>query len=282
MRRGKWGGRNGPPTIRFKSGGSALDLYFEALVDKRLEEGAHLVGRDLGQVLRRRRPVDGVGHHLARVEGADDVEHGADHLVVGRVETLVGGDILIGRRDLTEEAPLEDEIAVELFERLDDPCYVVARCRVVDASDKFVGRCVDFHDGVVDLAKGVEDLGDVDARGVAEDGNLGRGGKLVAERQGEVDDLGELRVERRFAVAGEGDGVDFYAVGVEVLEFVGEVVAYLFGRGELGVVAAVAVPAAFAVDAVEVAYFSFFREEVDAERGAESTAIDGSKNCFFA
>jgi len=249
---------------------SAFYLDLEAFVDEGFEDGVHLVGGDFGEVLGGGGAVDGVGHDFAGVEGSDDVEHGSCHLGGGAVEVRAA-----------EEAPLEDEIAVELTEGVDDAGDVVAWGGVVDFCDEVVGWGVDFHDRVVHFAEGVEDLGDVDAGGVGEYGDLSRGGVAVAEGEGVVDDLRELRVEGRFAVAAEGDGVHLDAVGVEVLEFVGEVVAYLFGRGERGVVASVAVPAAFAVDAVEVAEFAFFGEQVDAEGSAEAAAMYRSEDRFF-
>lgn len=180
-----------------------------------------------------------------------------------------------------EEAPLEDEVAVELLEGFNNTGDVVARSRVVYLGNQLIGGSIDFHDGVVDLAEGGEDLGDVDAGGVAEDRDLGMREVAVAESQGVVDDLRELRVEGGFAVAAEGDGVDGDIVGDHILEFVAEVVTDLGGGGDDGVVATVAIPSTFAVDAVEVAEFTFLGEKVDAEGVAQSAAMDWSEDRFF-
>ena len=262
--------------------GLAFDLDGDTFVDDGLEEGAHLVGGDFAEVVGGGGAVDGVGHDLAGAQETDDVEHRGDDGGVGGVE--VGGmvsSIDIGIGLAAEEAPLEDEVAVELLEGFNNTGDVVARSRVVYLGNQLVGGGINFHDGVVDLAEGGEDLGDVDAGGVAEDRDLGMREVAVAESQGVVDDLRELRVEGGFAVAAEGDGVDGDIVGDHILEFVAEVVTDLGGGGDDGVVATVAIPSTFAVDAVEVAEFTFLGEKVDAEGVAQSAAMDWSEDRFF-
>ena len=232
-----------------------FDLYSgDALVDDGLHEGFHLLGAEFLQPLHGGGAVDGVDHPLARTQLADDIHQRQDDFGAGGVE--------VGR---AQHAGLQYEVALETFQGFDDTRHVVARGGQVDFGNEVVGGGVDFHDGVVHAAQGVEDLGQVDAGGVAQHGDLGPGVVPVAQAEGVVDDLGELGVERRLAVAAEGDAVYGGALVRKPLQHPLEVGAHLHGGGQEGVVAAVAVPAALAVDAVEVADLALLGQEVDAQ-----------------
>ena len=89
-------------------------------------------------------------------------------------------------------------------------------------------------------------------------------------------------IERGLAVAAEGDAVHRRALGGKLLEHALQVGAHLLGGGQKGVVAPVAVPAAFAVDAVKIAYLALLGQQVDAQRAAQTAAEDGPENSFFA
>jgi hypothetical protein len=58
--------------------------------------------------------------------------------------------------------------------------------------------------------------------------------------------------------------------------------AHLLCRGQLGVVTTILIPTTFAINAVESANLTLFRQQIDSQRTAQTTAMDGTKNDFFS
>ena len=259
-------------TFIILSKGSAFDLDAETFVEEGLDEAGHLVDGEFLETLCGGGSVDGVNHYFAGTEEAHYTHPAVEDFGACGVEAVLCA---------AEHHGLEDEVAVKLLEGFDGAIDVVTWGGLVDARGEVVGGGVDFHDGVVDLGKGLKDGGDVDAGGVGEDGHFGRGGIKVAQGQGVVDDLRKFGVEGGFAITREGEGVDLCAFVLEAEEHTLEVGVHFDGGGYHSVIAAILVPATFTIDAVEVAYFAFFGHEVDAKGGAETTAENRTENSFF-
>ena len=184
----------------------------------------------------------------------DNLYHAVNNLRRCRVEFVVA-----------QHAGLEHEFAVESLERFHHTINVIARRRLVDEFHQRVGWRVNLHYRVVDFAQGIEHPWYMYTCCVAQHRYLGLRIILVPQMQGVVYNLRKVRIKRRLAVAAEGDAVNARALGSKLFEHPFQVASHLGRRGQHRVVTAVAVPAAFAVDAVEIANLALFGQQIDAQ-----------------
>ena len=156
-------------------------------------------------------------------------------------------------------------------------CHAGASPRLVDQAHRFVQRRIELEDVVVHLQQCAAHIVTADHRRVAQHRHLCRRTQLVAYGDRVGDDLLELRVHRRFSVAREGNHVGRRSCGGHLPQFRAQQRPHLFARVETGLEAMFA-PAAFAVDAVEVAKFVVGGQQVHPERQSESAAVHGTED----
>lgn len=235
-------------------------------------DGAELLARDL---LERRTggvAVERVDHHLPRANLADEPQPGCDLLLGGVVDAR---SVALA----AQEHRLDDELPLEELHLLHDARHaVVGALRVVHQPRRGVEGRVELQDVVVHTAQGAAHLLAVELRGVRENRDPRRGAQLVAQAERVVDNLLEAGVERRLAVAGEGDDVGRRAVGDHAAERRPEVVVHLLAGVEAARTGVFGIPAAFAVDAVEAAELRLDGEQVDSQREAEPSRVDGAED----
>lgn len=197
----------------------------------------------------------------------------------------VGGDILFS--GIVEvkafvgplhEHRLDDAMALEEFEACDLLLDIVVPSRPVYSSDIIGVDCVELQDVVVEVQKRFANLRTAYLCGVREDAHLGGRAFPVANLPHFVDNLGEVRVKGRLSVPGKGQDVWNNPILLKFNEFAFQSPDHFFDGGQRVLCAAFFVQAAFAIDAVEAAHFTTFRQEIDAERNAQSTAVNGAEN----
>ena len=137
---------------------------------------------------------------------------------------------------------------------------------------------VELEDVLVDHAQGARHPPLVQAGGVAEHGHLALGRVLVAQGDGGLHYLLELRVHGGFAVAGEGDDVGQRVLLGHLAELVLELPGHLAGLGQAGGAGTLAVVARLAVEAVVGAHLAVVGHQVDSQREAQATRVDRSEH----
>lgn len=143
--------------------------------------------------------------------------------------------------------------------------YVIFGLRLVDSRRQGICGRIQFKDRVVHQMQGLCNFGATEACGIGEHRYCGRREKPVPEFNGIPNNLRELRIEGGFAVPGEGYGVDGSTVGSAGTQFFFEQRLYLRRRGKPPVCSAVGIPAAFTVNAVEIAELALRRKQVNPE-----------------
>ena len=137
---------------------------------------------------------------------------------------------------------------------------------------------VELQDVVVDTHQGVVHLWTVNHCGVAEHADLGIGTVLVAQTDGIVDDLSKVGMAGGLAIAGKGEHVGQLPFGHHLLQLLFQLLCHQLARRTGKGRAVIAIESTLAVDAVEGAYLAVGRLQVDAQRDAESAAMDRPEN----
>jgi hypothetical protein len=220
--------------------------------------------------VRRGLAVDRVDHHLLRGHLADQLQPGG-HLRFGGV---VHPAAVV---HAAQEHRLHDQPSPEELHQPYRFCHAGASPGLVDQAHRFVQRRIELEDVVVHLQQCAAHIVTADHRRVAQHRHLCRRTQLVAYGDRVGDDLLELRVHRRFSVAREGNHVGRRSCGGHLPQFRAQQRPHLFARVETGLEAMFA-PAAFAVDAVEVAKFVVGGQQVHPERQSESAAVHGTED----
>ena len=105
------------------------------------------------------------------------------------------------------EHGLDDHVAMEGLEAVDDQIDIVGAVRMIYLINIGGIDSVEFQDVVIHLHEGIMYLLTVDHRGIAEYGDLSLRTVLVAQTDGVGDDLGEVGMTGRFAVACKSEGL---------------------------------------------------------------------------
>ena len=100
---------------------------------------------------------------------------------------------------------------------------------------------------------------------IAEDGNLRLRAVFVAQADGIVDDFSKMRVRCRLSIAGESQHVRVYFLPQHLFQLRFQRLGNDFTGGMRGLRLMVIVEAAFTVNAVEGAYLSVCRHQVDTQ-----------------
>ena len=137
---------------------------------------------------------------------------------------------------------------------------------------------VELQDVVVDTHQGVVHLWTVNHCGVAEHADLGIGTVLVAQTDGVVDNLGKVGMAGGLAIAGKGQHVGQLPFGHHLLQLLFQLLCHQLARRTGKGRAVIAIESTLAVDAVEGAHLAVGRLQVDAQRDAESAAMDRPEN----
>ncbi len=137
---------------------------------------------------------------------------------------------------------------------------------------------VQFQDVVVDAHQSIVHLWTVYHGGIAEYADFCSWTILVAQPDGVVNNLGKVGVTGGLAIACKGQHVRQLPLGRHLLKLGFQLFSYLFaGRHGQGRTV-VFIEAALTVDAVEAAHLAVGRQQIDAERYAQTTAVYGPEN----
>ena len=179
----------------------------------------------LEQALRRGLSVDGVDHHLLRGDGLHRFEPGVDIFVA----CVINGFAVAFS---AHEHGLNDHMALESLEAVDDEIDIVSAVRVIHLINICGIYGVEFQDVIIHLHEGIVYLGTVDHCAVAEYGDLGLRTVLVAQTDGVGDDLCKMRMTGGLAIAGKGEDIGQLTAGYHLLELGFELQGYLLTGGE--------------------------------------------------
>jgi len=223
------------------------------------------------QALSGRLTVDGVDHHLLWGDGFHGFEPGIDIFVA----CVINGFALAFT---AHEHGLDDHVAMEGLEAVDDQIDIVGAVRMIYLINIGGIDSVEFQDVVIHLHEGIMYLLTVDHRGIAEYGDLSLRTVLVAQTDGVGDDLGEVGMTGRFAVACKGEDIGQLTVGHHLLEFGFQFLRHLLTGGEGERRTVVFIETTLAIDAVERTDLAVGWQQVDAQRDAETAAVDGAED----
>ena len=225
----------------------------------------------LEQSLGGRLTVDGVDHHLLRSDGLDGFKPGVDVCVA----CVINGFALTFT---AHEHRLDDHVTMEGLEAVDDLIDIVGAVRVIYLINISGIDGVEFQDVVIHLHERVVYLWTVDHRGIAEYGDLRLRTVLVAQTDGVGDDLCEVGMTGGFAVACKGEDIGQLTVGHHLLEFGFQFLRHLLTGGERERRTVVFIETTLAIDAVERADLTVGWQQVDAQRDAETAAVDRAED----
>ena len=197
--------------------------------------------------------VDGVDHHLLGGDGLDGFKPGS-HIFLTRVIYAI----------TPHKHRLDDKVSVKCLHPFDNLVDIIVAVGAVHLINIYRVDGVEFLNVVIHPHQGIVYGLTVYHRGIAQYGDLRLRTVLVAQADGVTDDLREMGVTGRFAVAGKGQHVGQLAVGDHLTEFLFESGGYLFACGHRQGGTVVFVEAALAVDTVEGAYLAVGRQQVDA------------------
>ena len=169
-------------------------------------------------------------------------------------------------------------MAAEEFKARDLLFHIIVPLRTIYIIYIYRADGVELQDVVVEVEKCFANLGPAYLCGVREDAHLGRRAIDVPDLTHPIDYFREIGVQGWLAVSGEGQYVGHYAFCLQFLEFAFKAIDHLVGRWQRILSPTFTVQAALAIDAVETAHFSTLRQQIDAERDAQPTAVDGSEN----
>ncbi len=249
--------------VRCRAGNACSDDTVAYLVE--------LLAGSLEQSLGRRFTVDGVDHHLLRSDVLDGLQPGSHIGLAGVVDRLAC-------RYAAHKHGLDDDMSLEGLQTVDDEIHVVGAVGMVHLHDVVRVDGVELQDVVVHSHEGVVHLLAVDHGGIAQHGDLRLGTVVVAQADGVVDDLSEVGMTGGLAVAGKGQHVGQLAIGRHLQQLLLQRLGHLAARGQGQGGAVVFVESAFAVDAVERAQLPISRQQVDAQRDAQSATVYGAEN----
>jgi hypothetical protein len=169
-------------------------------------------------------------------------------------------------------------VTIEGLHPVDDDIYIVSAIRVIHLIYIYRIDGVEFQDIVINLHERIVDCLTMNHRGIAEHADLRFWAILVAQSDGVADNLCEMRMTGRLAIAGEGEYVGHAPFGPHLnepfLEGFGN--GLTSGKGESGAV--VFIEAALTIDAVERTDFSVGRQKIDAEGEPQPSAMDRPEN----
>ena len=225
----------------------------------------------LEQSLGGRLTVDGVDHHLLRSDGLDGFKPGVDVCVA----CVINGFALTFT---AHEHRLDDHVTMEGLEAVDDLIDIIGAVRVIYLINISGIDGVEFQDVVIHLHERVVYLWTVDHRGIAEYGDLRLRTVLVAQTDGVGDDLCEVGMTGGFAVACKGEDIGQLTVGHHLLEFGFQFLRHLLTGGEGERRTVVFIETTLAIDAVERADLTVGWQQVDAQRDAETAAVDRAED----
>ena len=223
------------------------------------------------QALSGRLTVDGVDHHLLWGDGFHGFEPGIDIFVA----CVINGFALAFT---AHEHGLDDHVAMKGLETVDDQIDIVSTVRMIYLINIGGIDSVEFQDVVIHLHEGIMYLLTVDHRGIAEYGDLSLRTVLVAQTDGVGDDLGEVGMTGRFAIACKSEDIGQLAVGHHLLEFGFQFLRHFLTGGEGERRTMVFIETTLAIDAVERTDLAVGWQQVDAQRDAETAAVDGAED----
>ena len=137
---------------------------------------------------------------------------------------------------------------------------------------------VEFQDVVVEVEQSLANLWTANLCGVAQDAHLGRGAISVPHLAHPINNLGEVRIARRFAVASEGQHIRHNALLLEFLQLAFQSFHHLIGSRQRFLCAAFAIQSTLTIDAVEAAKLPTLWQQIDAKRDAQPTAVNRSED----
>lgn len=151
-------------------------------------------------------------------------------------------------------------------------------CGAVDTADVIDVDGVEFENVVVEAFEGFEDGGTANEGGIAQHADFGIGEIFVTQGDDVVHYFWKLWMGCGFAVAGKSEYVGVWPVLLHEDQtcFEGGVHFFTGGQAMMGVV--VLVVSALAVDAIEGAVLAVVGKQVDAQRYAETAAVDGAED----
>lgn len=165
-----------------------------------------------------------------------------------------------------EEHRLDNDFSVKTLQLAHYLLEIHWNGRFVDDVQHLLVAGIQFQNRIFDAFQGGADFRPHQLGGIGQTGDDGFGVVFVSQRNQSVDDFVEMRMQGRLAVAGEGDAVNGCALLLAGAQFVLDglqngLYRVVFAGGQ----AFLQSPAAFAVEAVERAYFHVGGQQVYAE-----------------
>ena len=174
---------------------------------------------------------------------------------------------------------LNDAIAAELAEVVDGAADGERRRRrTVEGAHRGFDGAVELHNIVVDTPEGLDNVGAPQLCRIAQYAYLRLGIEAVAHGNSVVDNGGEVGMERRLAVAREGDDVERVAGGVERRKTFAEQAADIGACRQARRAGALGVLARLAVETVEAAHLAVVGRQIDPQRRSEAPRPDRPEN----
>ena len=115
-------------------------------------------------------------------------------------------------------------------------------------------------------------------RRIAQHRHSRRGAQLIAQSNSVVDNRLKLRVHRRLAITRKCDHIGRRALVSHLAQLRSQQFSNHLSIVKTTRAAVIAIPAALAIDAVEIAQFSLCRQQIDAQRESQSARTDRAKN----
>ena len=130
---------------------------------------------------------------------------------------------------------------------------MVSALRLVNLVGQLVCRSVQLKDRIVNLPKRLENPGSSGPCGISQHRDLRFREILVPQRDGNVYNLRERRIQCRLPIARECDGIYTDALGGTIFQFRGQGLPQIVSGRDPLVFPAVLVPSALAIYAIEIA-----------------------------
>ena len=239
--------------------------------NQRLYQFPHLIRRKLLKPFGRCLPVKGIDHHFSRFKFSYYIHPSFKDFRRGRVKEWG-----------SEEHCLKNKFPAKPHQIRNNILDMIFPLRLIDPARKFIGRSVNLENRIVHLPQSLEDILSEYPCGVRQNRHFRLREILVSQRDGNVNNFSEIRIQSRLSISGKRYGVNRSTRTAAFLQFRLQSLMKLSGGRKLTVSPAILVPATLAINAIEIAQFSFRRKQIDSERRAQPSGVYRPEHKFLS